>query len=331
MTKEIYVEKRKGYKELLDLDKYHDMVGFFCEGLSGCSVSEIELAAAPQFVDGIKTSDIHKMTTKATADLISLRNPNYQYAAARSLLMEIRKEVWGQWEPKPLQETLDKNIKAGFYEDLNLYYTKEEIAYWGSKIKYDRDLDFTYAGLSTAIDKFLVKSKVKSKILETPQELNMLVALALFKTDTKRNEKILDYYNDLSTFKISLPSPIMNGMRTTSKGYASCCLIDMGDTTESLTSANSAAVIMTAHKAGIGLGQNIRGLGASVKNGTVKHTGPVPILRWFEGAVKAFSQGSRGGCHFHDTEVEILDGVEINGVFTKFANISLDILENLTF
>jgi len=295
MTEIINVIKRAGHKEPLNLDKYHEMVGFFCEGLSGCSISEIELAAAPQFVDGIKTSDIHKVTTKATADLISLRKPNYQYAAARSLLMEIRKEVWGQWDPKPLHETLDKNIKAGFYENLYKYYTIDEINHWASKIKYDRDLDFTYAGLSTAIDKFIVKSKTKSKLLETPQELNMLVALAMFKTDSKRDEKILDYYNDLSTFKISLPSPIMNGMRTPSKGYASCCLIDMGDTAESLTAANSAAVIMTAHKAGIGLGQSVRGLGAGVKNGTVKHTGPVPILRWFEGAVKAFSQGSRGG------------------------------------
>lgn len=295
MTKIINVEKRNKKLEPLDLEKYHDMVGFFCEGLSGCSVSEIELAAAPQFVNGIKTSDIHKVTTKATADLISLRNPNYQYAAARSLLMEIRKEVWGQWEPKPLQETIDKNIKLGFYENLNKYYTKDEISKWSSKIKYDRDLDFTYAGLSTAIDKFIVKSKTKSKILETPQELNMLVALAMFKSDPKRDQLILDYYNDLSTFKISLPSPIMSGLRTPAKGYASCCLIDMGDTTHSLTAANAAAVIMTAHKAGIGLGNAIRGLGASVKNGTVKHTGPVPILRWFEGAVKAFSQGSRGG------------------------------------
>ena len=307
MTKKINVIKRNGKKEALDLNKYHDMVGFFCENLSGCSVSEIELAASLQFVDGIKTSDIHKMTTKATADLISLKNPNYQYAAARSLLMEIRKEVWGQWKPKPLQETINKNVKNGFYEDFNKYYTKEEIAKWASKIKYVRDLNFTYAGLRTAIDKFLIKSKTKNIILETPQELNMLLSMAMFKTDPKRDERILDYYNDLSTFKISLPSPIMSGLRSTSKGYASCCLIDIGDTTESLTAANSAAVIMTAHKAGIGLGSGIRGSGASVKNGTVKHTGPVPILRWFEGAVKAFSQGSRGGCHFRDTEVEILE------------------------
>ena len=290
------VIKRDGRREPMDLDKYHEMVGFFCEGLSGCSVSEIELAAAPQFVDGVKTSDIHKLTTKAIADLISLRKPNYQFAAARSLLTEIRKEVWGQYEPKPLIETINKNIKLGFYEDFHLYYTNDEIEHWASKIKYDRDLDFTYAGLSTAIDKFIVKSKTKSKLLETPQELNMLVAMAMFKEDPKRHSLILDYYNDLSTFKISLPSPIMSGLRTPSKGYASCCLIDTGDTTGSLTAANGAAVVMTAHKAGIGIhGGNIRGLGAGVRNGTVKHTGPVPILRWFEGAVKSFSQGSRGG------------------------------------
>lgn len=326
------VIKRDGRKEPMDLEKYHDMVGFFCEGLSGCSISEIELAAAPQFVDGIKTSDIHKVTTKATADLISLRKPNYQYAAARSLLMEIRKEVWGQWEPKPLIETINKNIKLGFYENFHLYYTNDEIDHWASKIKYDRDLDFTFAGLSTAIDKFIVKSKTKSKLLETPQELNMLVAMAMFKEDPKRDELILDYYNDLSTFKISLPSPIMSGLRTPSKGYASCCLIDSGDTTKSLTAANGAAVVMTAHKAGIGLHNgSVRGTGAGVRNGTVKHTGPVPILRWFEGAVKSFSQGSRGGCHFRDTEVEILDGVLIDGKFTKLKDLSEEFIKSNLF
>jgi len=290
------VEKRDGRLEPQDLEKYHQMVGWFVEGLSGCSISEIELAAAPQFFDGIKTLDIHKMTTKATADLISLRSPNYQYAAARSLLMEIRKEVWEQYEPKPLINTIKKNIKLGFYENILDFYSEEEIEFYNNKIKYDRDLDFTYAGLATVIDKFIVKSKTKNIMLETPQELNMLVSMMAFKNDPLRDEFILDYYNDISTFKISLPSPIMSGLRTPIKGYASCCLIDLGDKTKTLTSANSAVVTMTAFKAGIGLcGFDVRGLGAAVKNGTVKHTGATPILRWFESAVKSFSQGARGG------------------------------------
>jgi len=290
------VTKRDGRSEPINLDKYHDMVGFFCEGLSGCSISEIELAASPNFYDGIKTSDVHKATTKATADLISLRSPNYQYAAARSLLMEIRKEVWGQWEPKPLEETIKRNIKLGFYENVYDYFSEDEVNHYSNKINHKKDLNFSYCGLTTAIDKFIVKSKSKNLLLEAPQELNMLVSMMIFKDDPKRDELIYDYYTKLSDFEISLPSPLMSGLRTPVKGYASCCLIDMGDKTTSLAAANGAVVTMTSFKAGIGIhGSSVRGLDAPVNNGTVKHTGPVPIYRWFESAVKSFSQGARGG------------------------------------
>lgn len=290
------VTKRDGRLEELNLDKYHEMCGWFVEGLAGCNVSEIELAAAPQFFDGIKTSDIHKVTTKATADLISLRSPNYQYAAARSLLMELRKGVFGQWEPKPLLETVKRNIKLGYYENILEFYTEDEINYYCSKINHQKDLTFTYSGLTTVIDKYIVKIKAKGTLLESPQELNMLVSMVAFKLDPKRDEFILDYYNKLSDFEISLPSPLMSGLRTPVKGYASCCLIDSGDSKDQLTSANAASVVMTTIRAGIGLHNgNIRGIGAPVSNGTVVHTGITPILRWHESGVKAFSQGSRGG------------------------------------
>jgi len=289
------VTKRNASIEKLNLEKYHEMVAFTVEGLSGCSISEIELAASPNFFDGIKTSDIHKVTTKATADLISLRKPNYQYAAARSLLTEIRKEVWGQWEPKHLSETIDRNIKAGYYENIRLYYTSEEIDYFNSKIKHEKDLNFTYIGLTTAIDKFIVKIK-GGLLLETPQELNMLVAMVAFKNDPRRDEFIIDYYNKLSDFEISLPSPLMSGLRTPATGYASCCLIDGGNKTRTLIAANGAAALMTTWKAGIGLhGGHVSGINAMVKNGTISHNGSVSILRWNESAVKWASQGNRGG------------------------------------
>jgi len=292
----LQVIKRDGRKEPLDIEKYHNMVSWSVEGLSGCSVSEIELKASLSFYDGIKTSEIHKITTKATADLISLKTPNYQYAAARSLIMEIRKEVWGQYYPKPFIDTIRKNIKIGLYEDIFKYFTEDEIEYFGSKITYDKDLDFTYTGLVTLVDKYAVKNKSTTKVFETPQEIFMLVSMLLFKNEKNRNKYILKYYNDLKNFKISLPSPIMSGLRTPIKGYSSCCLIDSGDTKESLISANAASVIMTTIRAGIGLHNgHIRGINAPVANGTVKHSGITPILKWEEAAVKAFSQGSRGG------------------------------------
>lgn len=292
----IYVTKRNNKKELLDLEKYHAMVSWTVEGLSGCSLSEIELAAAPQFEDGIKTSDIHKITTKATADLISLRSPNYQYAAARSLLMELRKEVFGQWEPLGLNNTIRRNVDLGYYENVYDYYTEEEINYYSSKINHDKDLNFTYGGLVTLIDKYTVKNKKENKLLESPQELFMLVSMMVFKNDPKRDEFILEYYNSLSDFEISLPSPLMSGLRTPSKGYASCCLIDLGDNRNSLISSNGAVTQMTTLSAGIGIfGGNIRGVGAPVRNGTIIHNGATSILRWFESAVKWASQGSRGG------------------------------------
>lgn len=290
------VTKRDGRLEPLNLEKYHSMVSWTIEDLPGTSLSEIELSASPQFFDGMKTSDIHKITTKATADLISLRSPNYQYAAARSLLMEVRKDVYGQWLPKPLIDTIRKNIKLGFYEDLFQYYSEDDVNYYDSKINHNRDLNFTYTGLTTVIDKYIVKSKKDNKILESPQELNMLVSMTAFKNDPERKQLIVDYYNKLSDFEISIPSPLMSGLRTPVRGYASCCLIDAGDSKNTLTSANNASVLMTTIRAGIGIHSgSIRGIGAPVANGTVTHTGITPILRWFESGVKAFSQGSRGG------------------------------------
>ncbi len=306
MSTNIKVTKRDGKKESLNLDKFHKMVSWTVEGLSGCSASEIELAARPNFYDGIKTSDVHKSTIKATANLISLRTPNYQYAAARSLLMEVRKEVWGQFEPKPLLETVKNDMKLGFYEDFMEYYTEDEINYYGSKIRYERDLNFTYIGLNTLMDKYASKIK-DERFLETPQEIFMLVPMAAFKRDKRR---ILEFYDDLSLFKKSLPSPIMSGLRTKRKSYASCCLIDAGDTTTSLIAANGACSLMTTKAAGIGIfNGSVRGIGSLVKNGSIIHNGIVSILQWHESAVKWASQGARGGSatSFHmfwDWEIE---------------------------
>jgi len=289
----IQVKKRDGTLVPKNIDKIHKVLEWSADGINNVSVSEVELQANLQFYDGIPTSDIHKVLTKTCADLISQRYPNYQYMSARLLLMENRKEVYGQFEPLPLIDIIRKNIKLGYYEDIFKYFSEEEIEYYDSKINYQRDFDFTYSGYRTVLDKFAVQDKKTEKVYETPQVIFMLVSMMGLRDE---KELIIDFYNALSKFKISLPSPIMSGLRTTTKGYSSCCLIDTGDTKESLTSANSASVIMTTIKAGIGLfGGGIRGIGAPVANGTVKHSGNVPILKWYESAVKSFSQGSRGG------------------------------------
>lgn len=289
--------KRDGTLEDKDLSKIHKMTQWMCDGINNVSPSEIEISANLQFIDGMKTTDIQKTLYRSAADLISARTPNYQYAAARGLLTEIRKEVWGQYEPKNILQTIEKNISNGKYENIKNYYTVDEIEYFNSKIKHERDLLFTYAGLRTMLDSYTLKSN--DIPLETPQEINMLVSMTLFKSEKdiiKRKHLVIDYYNKLSTFEISLPSPFMSGLRTPVKGYASCCLIDTGDTRESLIAANGAAIVMSTFRAGIGLfSGNIRGIGASVAKNTIKHTGITQILKWFESAVRAFSQPNRGG------------------------------------
>lgn len=289
--------KRDGSLEPKDLSKIHKMTQWMCEGINNVSPSEIEISANIQFVDKMKTTDIQKTLYRASADLISPRYPNYQYVAARGLLTEIRKEVWGQYEPKHIKETIERNIKSNRYDNIYNYFTEDEIDFFNSKIKHERDLLYTYAGMRTVLDSYTQKQN--DIPLETPQEINMLVSMTLFKNETDiilRKHLIVDYYNRLSTFEISLPSPFMSGLRTPLKGYASCCLIDSGDTRESLIAANAASIVMSTFRAGIGLfNGNIRGLGAWVANKTIKHTGITQILKWFESAVRAFSQPNRGG------------------------------------
>jgi ribonucleoside-diphosphate reductase alpha chain len=289
------VTKRSGEVVPRDLDKFHQMIEWACEGLANVSPSEIEINASLQFTDKMKTSDIHKITIKSAADLISARYPNYQYVAAKLLLMEIRKEVFGQFEPKSLLETVKKNIKDGYYENLFEYFTEDEINYFDSKINHNKDFNYTYDGLRTCLDSYTIKDS-KQTPMESPQQINMLVSMTMFKFEKDpilRKKIIVEYYNDVSDFKISLPSPFMSGLRTTVKGYASCCLIDAGDSRESLTAANSASIIMSTLRAGIGIFTgDIRGIGSWVRN-SIKHLGIVSMLKWFESAVKAFSQPSK--------------------------------------
>ena len=211
------VTKRNGEVVPRDLEKYHKMIEWIAGDLPGVSVSEIEMSSNIQFIDGIKTSDMHKITTKATADLITTRNHNYQYAAARSFLLEIRKDVFGEFEPWPLLKTVKQNISKGYYEDILSFYTEEEINVLDTKINHNRDFDFTYSGLRTMYDSYTIKES--GKPIESPQQINMLVPMIIFKNEKQdRLKQVISYYHDLSTFKISLPSPQYSGLRTKVKG-----------------------------------------------------------------------------------------------------------------
>jgi len=311
------VQKRNGKSEPLNIEKIHKVLEWACDSIKNVSMSQIELSANLQFKSGMKTSDIHEILIKSAADLISERYPNYQYVAARLLLMQNRKSVQGQFDPVPLNETIKKNIKKGHYENIYEYFTETEVDYFDSKINYQRDYTFTYAGLRTCFDKYAIKDK--GQPVEIPQQLNMLVAMMIYKSD---KTKIVRYYDSLSKFKVSLPSPIMSGLRTPIKGYASCCLIDMGDSKDSITSASSATVVMTTIRAGIGLSASaIRALNSYVGNTSVKHGGIVPILSLFEAAVKAFQQPNRGGSA---TTYIPFWSLEIEKVLTLKSNKSTD-------
>ena len=288
------VVKRDGSKVDLNIDKIHQVLEWACDDIKNVSVSQIELNAKLQLINNIETKEIQKILIKSASDLISEKTPNYQYVASRLLLMELRKNVYGSFKPIPFIELIERNIKKDVYENILEYYTKDEINYFGRRLKYSNDDTFTYAMLRTMIDSYSVKNKKSLEIYETPQEMFMLISMMKFKND-KDIDRTLNYYELLTSYKISLPSPIMSGVRTKLKGYASCCLIDCGDTRDSLISANGASVLMTTMRAGIGRHNGwIRGIGAKVGKSTI-HNGITRILKWSESSVKAFSQGERGG------------------------------------
>ena len=299
--KEIYVTKRNKEKELFDAERIHEKVLFATDGISGVSASEIEINANLQIVNNIQSSDIHKILTRSAAELITEETPNYQFVASRLLLQQLRKEVYGRYEPLPFLDMIKRNVKLGNYDKSILErYTEEEIEYIGTKIRYSKDEKFTYAGLKQLYEKYLTKRK--GKIQETPQEANMLVNMfAFMEYDKKYNEKfrlkwVTEGYKILSDNEVSLPSPTMLGLRSTWKKFISCNLVNVGDSTESITQALKAVGKLTAARSGLGFNfGNIRGLGAGVDNYRVTHTGAIPMIKGFEAATGMFSQEMRGG------------------------------------
>ena len=313
--KEILIEKRDGRKEPLDVNKMHFVVEQACEGLTGVSASQIEMNSHIQFTSGMTSKDIQEILIRSANDLITLEYPNYQYAAARLLLWNVYKEVFGQFQPKHFVNVIIQNVKRGVYDRAILdNYTKTELKKLNTWIKHDRDLEFTYAGLRQVVDKYLVQDRSTGTVYETPQFMYMMIAATLFASYPKetRMSYIKKYYDAISTFQINIPTPVMGGVRTPIKQFASCVLVDVDDTLPSIFSSNSAVGYYIAQRAGIGLNLGrIRGINSKIRDGEVAHTGVVPFLTLFEATVRSCTQnGIRGGSatvHFPIWHQEIQD------------------------
>ena len=315
--KEIHVIKRSGEKTPLDLDKIHAMAEHACRGLAGVSESQVEMNANLQFFDGIKTSDIQEILIRSANDLISLESPNYQFVAARLLLFSLRKAVYNGHPDghPPLLEHVKKCVDLGVYDDGILSrYSEEEWEKLNSFMDHDRDYLFTYAGIRQVADKYLIQDRSSGEVYETPQFMYMMVAATLFQDDDKfyRLEYVKKYYDAISKHRLNIPTPIMAGVRTPLRQFASCVLVDVDDTLDSIFSSDMAIGHYVAQRAGIGINAGrIRGINAKIRGGEVQHTGVIPFLKKFEATVRCCTQnGIRGGSatvHFPIWHQEIQD------------------------
>ena len=313
----INVVKRDGVSEPLDINKIHKMVELACEGLAGVSESHIEVNANLQFFDGIKSSDIQEILIRSANDLIDLESPNYQYVAARLLLFSLRKSVYGDHPDNhpTLLTHVKKCAEGGVYDPTIIdKFTEEEWGILDSYVEHDRDYLFTYAGIRQVADKYLVQCRTTGLTYETPQFMYMMVALTLFQDDDKfyRLEYVRKYYDAISKHKLNIPTPIMGGVRTPIRQFASCVLVDVDDTLDSIFSSDMAIGKYVAQRAGIGINAGrIRGINSKIRSGEVQHTGVVPFLKKFESTVRCCTQnGIRGGSatvHFPIWHQEIED------------------------
>ena len=314
-SKEILITKRDGRKEKLNLDKIHFVVEEACDGLTGVSASQIEMNADLQFYDGMTTDEIQNILIRSANDLISLESPNYQYAAARLLLYGLHKQVYGQYDHQTLSQIIDANIERGVYDPaIREKYTETELKKLNTYIKHDRNEEFTYAGLRQVVDKYLCQDRSSGQIYETPQFMYMMIAATLFAEYPKetRLQYVKRYYDATSLFKVNIPTPVMAGVRTPIRQFASCVLVDVDDTLPSIFSSNSAIGYYIAQRAGIGINAGrVRAINSKIRGGEVAHTGVVPFLKVYEATVRSCTQnGVRGGSattHFPLWHYEIED------------------------
>ena len=314
------IVKRDGSKENLNLDKIHKMVEAACDGINGVSASQVEMSANLSFYDGVTTQEIQDTLIKSASDLISLDTPNYQYVAARLLLFAIRKDVFNtKWKDSKiypsLKDIVERNIEIGVYDkELIGYYDDDEWSKLNSYLNHNRDLMFAYAGLRQVVDKYLVQDRSTGKLYESPQFMYILISAVLFKDYPKetRLNYVKRYYDAISQFKINIPTPVMAGVRTPLRQFASCVLVDSDDTLPSIFSSDMAIGRYVAQRAGIGINAGrIRGINSKIRGGEVQHTGVIPFLKKFESTVRCCTQnGVRGGSatvHFPVWHQEIED------------------------
>jgi ribonucleoside-diphosphate reductase alpha chain len=300
MITQIQVTKRDGTRENLDLNKFHRVVAWACEGINNVSESEIEIKSHIQFYNGIKTSDIQETLIKAAADLISDENPGYQYVAGRLINYHLRKQVYGDYNIPHLRDHIRMVIEQGYYDqDIESWYSAADLDTLDGFLDHKRDFSIAYVGMEQFRGKYLIKNRATGKIYETPQMAYMLIAMVLFRNYPKetRLKWVKELYDATSNFEISLPTPIMAGLRSPQKQFSSCVLIEADDSLDSINASASSIVKYVSQKAGIGIGAGrIRALGSPIRKGDATHTGVIPFYKLFQAAVKSCSQGGvRGG------------------------------------
>ncbi len=296
----IQVSKRDGTKELLDIDKLHKVVFYACEGITGVSASEVEIKSQIQFYNGVTSKEIQETLIKAAADLINEDTPNYQFVGGRLINYALRKEVYGGFTPWHVKELVDKNTKAGFYDpELVTKYTDQEWDRINAFIRHERDENLTYVAMEQLRGKYLCQNRVSGEIFETPQMCYVLIAASLFQDYPvdARLKWIKEYYDAISLHDISLPTPVMAGVRTPQRQFSSCVLIETDDSLDSINATSSSIVKYVSQKAGIGIGGgSIRAIGSPIRKGDAYHTGIIPFYKMFQAATKSCSQGGvRGG------------------------------------
>lgn len=315
MKNDIYVLKRDGRQELLNYEKINKVLEWSTDGISGVGASDVAMNAKLQFYNGINTSDIHRVLIQSAADMITEETPNYQFVASKLLNYLLRKEVFNTYTNFPrLKDFIKNNIDRGVYDgDIMNWYTEKEFDKIEGFIKHRRDEELTYAGIQQLIDKYLVQNRKTGEQYETPQFMYMMISITLFAkyTGVDRMEKIKRFYELLSLQKISLPTPILAGVRTPNRQFSSCVLIDVADDLDSIGSSNQAVLRYISNRAGIGLNFRLRAIGSEVNGGEKVHTGIIPFLKVFESSVKSCSQGGiRGGAataHYPFWHKEIMD------------------------
>lgn len=300
----INVKKRNGSLEPLDINKIHKVLSWATEDLNDVYISEIETKLGIQFYNGMSTKEIQNILIDTTSKLISEYSPDYQYTASRLAIYKLRKEIYGSNTVPKLIDIIKKNIELDKYDSIILdKFTEEELEYFDALIDHDKDYKIQYIGLSQLIGKYLIKDKVTKQLYETPQVAFMLISMFSFINYEKNTRKkyIRDFYELLSDFKISLPTPIMSGLRTKTKQFSSCVLIDCDDSLESICASSNSIIHYVSRRAGIGLNVGrIRALNSPIRNGEATHTGVIPFLKYFESSVLSC-------CVTPETWVEILD------------------------